>query len=45
MNKNNPSKKKNHNRAQFTARFGCGFIFGIFAAIALGFAVDAQTFT
>ena len=44
MRKNNQSNQKNHHRAQFTARFGCGFIFGIFAAIALGFAVDAQTF-
>ena len=43
MNKNNKSNLKKDNRAQFTARFGCGFIFGIFAAISLGQVVDAQT--
>ncbi|MCJ8281377.1 MAG: hypothetical protein MJK14_16275 [Rivularia sp. ALOHA_DT_140] len=45
MRKNNQSNPKNHNHAQFTARFGCGFIFGIFAAISFGFALDAQTIT
>ncbi|MEA5595187.1 hypothetical protein [Rivularia sp. UHCC 0363] len=44
MNKNNQPKQKNDNRTQFIARFGCGFIFGIFLAIGLGFVVDAQTF-
>jgi len=44
MNKNNKSNQKKDNSTQFTARFGCGFIFGIFAAISLGFVVDAQTF-
>ncbi|MDY6897890.1 MAG: hypothetical protein SWZ49_07390, partial [Cyanobacteriota bacterium] len=43
MDKNNQSNPKKHNRAQFTARFGCGFIFGILAAIALGIAIEAQT--
>ena len=44
MDKNNQSNQKKHNSAQFTARFGCGFIFGIIAAISLGFALNAQTF-
>ncbi|AFY58218.1 hypothetical protein Riv7116_5854 [Rivularia sp. PCC 7116] len=45
MNQNNQPNPKNDNRAQFTARFGCGFIFGIFFAFTLGFVADAQTFT
>ncbi len=44
MDKNNQSKQKNDNRTQFTARFGCGFIFGIFFALSLGLLADAQTF-
>ncbi|MBF2013810.1 MAG: hypothetical protein IGS23_00980 [Rivularia sp. T60_A2020_040] len=43
MDKNNRSDRKNDKQAQFTARFGCGFIFGIFLAIALGLAADAPT--
>lgn len=43
MDKNNRSDRKNDNQAEFTARFGCGFIFGIFLAIALGLLADAPT--
>ncbi|MGF1674313.1 MAG: hypothetical protein ACFCUV_11610 [Rivularia sp. (in: cyanobacteria)] len=43
MNKNNNSDRKKDKHAEFTARFGCGFIFGIFLAIALGLVAEALT--
>ncbi len=44
MDQKNQSNQKKDDRTQFTARFGCGFIFGIFFAISLGLVADAQTF-
>lgn len=42
MNKNNGSNKKLE-REQIIARFGCGFIFGIFIAISTGLVAAPQT--
>ncbi|MGD1871887.1 MAG: hypothetical protein ACFB02_02430 [Mastigocoleus sp.] len=42
MNKNNHPNKKLE-RAEIVARFGCGFIFGIFLAIAGGLLAAPQT--
>lgn len=38
-----PSKNPKIDWYRFTARFGCGFIFGIFASVGVGVAFGATT--